>query len=142
MFQAAREPAEAVRGDDPVARNHEPDRVPPEGLSHGPLRIGLADRFRNLAVGRDLAERDLPRRLVHPTLERGAVREVQGDIAEIRAPSAEELLDLLIDPIRAAPRRPRLRETQFPEAAVVRHNLEVPDRGVYDPSLRALTGVR
>ena len=50
----------AVAGDDPMARDHEPDRVAPDCAAHRAGRAGLADHPRDLAVAGGRARRDLP----------------------------------------------------------------------------------
>src|SRR5438045_3590814 len=75
---AAAEPA--ARRDHAVARDDDRDGVVSERLSNGAAAARHADPARDLAVGHDLARRDVRRSHEHVPLERRDAAQVDADV--------------------------------------------------------------
>src|SRR3990172_3563128 len=87
--EPSREPAEPVRRDDAVARDHDARGVLPQGVADGPRRAGLPDRPRDVAVRPHLARRDPSGRRVHLPLELRVPGEVHVVPAEVHGLAGE-----------------------------------------------------
>lgn len=94
-FQASTEAVEApVRRHDPVARDDDGHGVRPHRLTYGPGRGGsVGDVTRDVPVRGHLAVRDLPEPAVDSLLEVGDVAQVQRDVVEGRAKTAQVLVE-------------------------------------------------
>src|SRR5207244_1388319 len=88
----------AVRADDPVAGDHERDRVVGECRSDGTHRAGPADLARHPRVGANLAARDLHRLAQDGALELGQVTQV--DRRAVHVLAGQPSLDLVCQTLR------------------------------------------
>ncbi len=87
----------ATGGHDPMTRDDQSDRVPPQRLSDGPGRAGPPQRSGKLPVGPGLSRRDLTGGLVHPPRERRRPVQVNGHVPKILDVAAEVPAHLLDD---------------------------------------------
>src|SRR5262249_43913538 len=71
-----------VAGDDPVARDDEPDGAAPDGTPDGAGRAGFADHPGDLAVARRGARRDAPNRTEDETVPCRSIVEVDGQVVQ------------------------------------------------------------
>ena len=73
----------AAGSGDAMAGNEDRDRVLGHGLADLLRRTGLADRFRDFAIGARLSRRNFASGFVHLAEKRGYIAQIQSDAAKV-----------------------------------------------------------
>src|SRR5262249_29123008 len=115
----------------PVARDHDGDRIVPQGLPDGPAAAGLPDAPGDLAVGDELPGRHARRGEEHAALEGADVSQVEAHVE--MPPLAGEVAAQLVHDFRGPLRGVHHVGIELPSEVVHERGLAAPERDAHQP---------